>query len=132
VDIPTRSHTLLARNAAPLIGARANSVQVARNLGLYDQLDCEGWNTRNWELFSRLHAETVVGGGTMTEGNANHVAWAQAFIEENPESMIEAHPIRIGAGDWTAAVGTFPSVGSMCTVARWVNRQIAEEYLFSG
>jgi SnoaL-like domain len=108
--------------------------QVTRNLELMDQLDFEGWNGRDWDLFSQLHGEEVIvaGFGTMTEGNAEHVAWAQAFIEENPTSMIEAHPIRIGAGDWTAVVGTFVGGGSMCTVARWEDGRIAEEYLFSG
>jgi SnoaL-like domain len=108
--------------------------QVTRNLELMDRLDFEGWNGRDWDLFSQLHGEEVivVGFGQATEGNAEHVAWAQAFIEENPDSMIEAHPIRIGAGDWTAVVGTFAGGGSMCTVARWENGRIAEEYLFSG
>jgi hypothetical protein len=108
--------------------------QVTRNLELMDQLDFEGWNGRDWNLFSQLHGDEVIvaGFGQATEGNAEHVAWAQAFIEENPDSIIDAHPIRIGAGDWTAVVGTFAGGGSMCTVARWVDGRIAEEYLFSG
>ncbi len=108
--------------------------QVTRNLELMDQLDFEGWNGRDWDLFSQLHADEVIvaGFGQATEGNAEHVAWAQAFIEQNPDSIIDAHPIRIGAGDWTAVVGTFAGGGSMCTVARWEDGRIAEEYLFSG
>lgn len=112
----------------------AGQEQVARNLETFDRLDFEGWNKRDWDLFSQIHGDevTVVGFGSATEGVDDHVAWAQAFIEQNPDSTIEAHPIRIGAGDWTAVVGTFPGGGSMCTVARWEDGRIAEEYLFLG
>lgn len=135
----------LARMAAaqPASGAPASATpaadcpgqeQVARNLETFDRLDFEGWNNRDWDLFGQIHGDdvTVVGFGAATEGIDEHVAWAQAFIEQNPDSMIEAHPIRIGAGDWTAVVGTFPGGGSMCTVARWEDGRIAEEYLFLG
>jgi hypothetical protein len=108
--------------------------QVSHNLELMDKLDFEAWNGRDWDLFSQLHAEDVivVGFGQETETNADHVAWAQAFIEQNPNSFIDAHPIRVGAGDWIAVVGTFKGGGSMCTVARWADGRIAEEYLFLG
>lgn len=137
------SRTAMAQDNLPASGTPVSATpmadcpgqeQVTRNLELMDQLDFEGWNGRNWDLFSKLHASEVIvaGFGQATEGNAEHVAWAQAFIEQNPDSIINAHPIRIGAGDWTAVVGTFEGGGSMCTVARWENGQIVEEYLFSG
>jgi len=42
-----------------------------------------------------------------------------------------AHPIRIGAEDWTAVVGLLANGGTMATLARWENGRIVEEYLFS-
>ena len=44
--------------------------------------------------------------------------------------FIEAHPIRIGVGEWTAVTGLFANGSTMATIARWENDQIAEEYLF--
>ncbi len=109
----------------------ADSEQAKQNLTLFDKLDFEAWNNRNWDLFRQLHADSVkVGGfGQQTEGIEDHLAWAQGFIKQVPDSKIDAHPIRIGAGDWTAVTGT--SGGStMATIARWENGQIVEEYLF--
>ncbi len=110
----------------------AESEQAKQNLALFDQLDFEAWNNRDWDLFRKLHAENVIvaGFGQKTENVEDHLAWAQAFIKQVPDSKIDAHPIRIGAGDWTAVTGT--SGGSTsATFARWENGQIVEEYLFT-
>ncbi len=109
----------------------ADTEQALRNLELFDQLDFEAWNNRDWDLFRQLHAENVkVGGfGQQTEGIEDHLAWAQAFIAQVPDSKIDAHPIRIGAGEWTAVTGTSGGMTS-ATIARWENGQIVEEYLF--
>ena len=109
----------------------AESEQALKNLALFDDLDFKAWNGRDWDLFRKLHAPTVkVGGfGQQTEGIDDHLAWAQAFIAQVPDSKIDAHPIRIGAGDWTAVTGTSGGTTS-ATIARWENGQIVEEYLF--
>ena len=74
----------------------------------------------------------MVGGlGQQTEEIEDHVAWAQARAAQFPDSRIVAHPIRIGAGDWTAVTGLRNNGSMMATIARWENGQIAEEYLFS-
>jgi hypothetical protein len=44
---------------------------------------------------------------------------------------ILAHPIRIGADNWTAVTGLMNGGSTMAMIARWENGQIAEEYLFS-
>ena len=109
----------------------ADTEQAKENLALFDRLDFEAWNDRDWDLFRQLHAEEVkVGGfGQQTEGIEEPLSWAQAFIEAVPDSKIDAHPIRIGAGDWTAVTGTSGGQTS-ATIARWENGQIVEEYLF--
>ena len=33
---------------------------VAQHLALFDRLDFESWNTRDWELFLQLHAEFFI------------------------------------------------------------------------
>ena len=118
-----------AQSAEPVTAA--DTEQAKQNLALFDKLDFEAWNNRNWDRFRQLHADSVkVGGfGQQTEGVEDHLAWAQGFVKQVPDSKIDAHPIRIGAGDWTAVTGT--SGGSMmATTARWENGQIVEEYLF--
>jgi hypothetical protein len=102
------------------------------NLAIFHRLDFEAWNGRDWDLFSQIHAETVVvaGHGQQTEGIEDHLAWAQGFIAQFPDSMVVAHPIRIGAGDWTAVTGILDDGSTVATIARWENGQIAEEYLF--
>lgn len=110
----------------------AESESAERNLALFERLDFEAWNKRDWELFRQLHGKDVsVGGfGQETENIDDHVAWAQAFLKQNPDNQIEAHPIRIAAGDWTAVTGLFNDGSTMATIARWENGQVAEEYLF--
>ena len=106
---------------------------VAQHLALFDRLDFESWNTRDWELFRQLHTDDVhvEGFGTTTDGIDAHLAWAQATVTSTPASKVLAHPIRIGASDWTAVTGLLPN-GHMVTLARWENGRIAEEYLFTG
>ena len=112
--------------------AAADSEQARQNLTRFEKLDFEAWNKRDWDLFRELHSERVkVGGfGQETENVDDHVAWAQAFLKKFPDNQIIAHPIRIGAGDWTAVTGIFNDGSTMATIARWENGQIAEEYLF--
>ena len=111
----------------------ADSATAEENLALFDQLDFEAWNNRDWDLFHQLHADDVhvEGFGTTTDGIEAHLAWAQAFIAQVPDSTIVAHPIRIGAGDWTAVTGVTNDGSTSATIARWENGRIAEEYLFS-
>lgn len=112
----------------------AGQEQVAQNLETFDRLDFEAWNKQDWALFSEIHGENVhvEGFGTSSDGNDVHVQWAQDFIAANPDNYrILEHPIRIGAGDWTAVTGVLEDGSTMATFARWENGKIAEEYLFT-
>lgn len=117
---------------APRSTKAADSDQAERNLALFERLDFEAWNKRDWGLFRELHGKDVIVGGfgQATENVDDHVAWAQDFLKQNPENQIVAHPIRIGAGDWTAVTGLFNDGSTMATIARWEKGQVVEEYLF--
>jgi len=131
-QVDRTSATATSTTAAP--GADcAGQEQVERNLAAFERLDFEGWNGRNWELFRQLHTDDVkvVGFGSTTEGIDDHEAWAQSFIDANPDSQIMPHPIRIGAGDWTSVTGVMNDGVVMATIARWENGRVAEEYLFT-
>ena len=80
---------------------------------------------------SSASSTPVVGFGQATEGIDDHVAWPKAFIAANPASKILAHPIRIGADNWTAVTGLMNNGSTMATIARWENGRIPEEYLFT-
>lgn len=110
----------------------ADSEHAEHNLALFERLDFEAWNKRDWDLFRQLHGKDVIVGGfgQKTENIDDHVAWAQQYLRENPENQIDARPIRIGAGDWTAVTGVFNDGTTMATIARWEHGQVVEEYLF--
>ena len=73
----------------------ADSEHAESNLALFERLDFEAWNKRDWELFRQLHGKNVVVGGfgQRTENIDDHIAWAQAFLKHNPENQIDSHPI---------------------------------------
>ena len=121
----------LAQDAPPVTAA--DTAAAEQNLALFDRLDFEAWNNRDWDLFSQLHSDDVhvSGSGATTNGIDDHIGWAQAVMAQVPDAKILAHPIRIGAGDWTAVTGVLSDGSTMATIARWENGRIVEEYLFS-
>ena len=111
----------------------AQTPEEKANLERFDKLDFEAWNNRNWTLFREIHAPDVLVvdfNGNTTRGIEQHVQWAMAAISAAPDSRILAHPIKIAAGNWTAATGILPGNVTMVTVAHWKDGRIAEEYLF--
>ena len=111
----------------------AKTPEEKANLERFDKLDFEAWNNRNWTLFREIHAPDVLVvdfNGNTTRGIEQHVQWAMAAISAAPDSRILAHPIKIAAGNWTAATGILPGNVTMVTVAHWKDGRIAEEYLF--
>jgi hypothetical protein len=112
----------------------ARTPEEKANLERFDQLDFDAWNNRNWTLFSEIHTPDVLVvdfSGNTTRGIEQHLQWAMALTSAQPESKISVHPIKIAAGNWTAATGTLPGNHTMLTLAHWQDGRIAEEYLFS-
>ena len=119
---------------AAVVVVAAESPEAKANLERFDQLDFDAWNNRNWTLFSEIHTPDVLVvdfSGNTTRGIEQHLQWAMAFTSAQPESKVLAHPIKIAAGNWTAATGTLPGNHTMITLAHWQDGRIAEEYLFS-
>ena len=111
----------------------AQTPEEKANLERFDKLDFEAWNNRNWTLFREIHAPDVLVvdfNGNTTRGIEQHVQWAMAAISAAPDSRVLVHPIKIAAGNWTAATGILPGNVTMVTVAHWKDGRIAEEYLF--
>jgi hypothetical protein len=110
-----------------------------RNVALFGKLDFKAWNNRDWDLFRKLHTEDVrvVLGSMVTDSLDSHVETMQAMLAAT-DSKIASHDIVFGSGEWTCCVATAldsTSTGrvlqsSVCTIARWRDGRIAEEYLF--
>ena len=124
-------HALLAPAAS---ATGADYATEAQNLANFDQLDFEGWNGPDWDLFRRLHTDDVIVeiAGQRTEGIEAHLAWAQGFIAAFPDAKILDHPIKLAQGDWTSVIGVLTGGSKMVTVAKWCAGAIAEEYIFTG
>jgi SnoaL-like domain len=114
--------------------------RVAReNVARFRKLDFEGWNKKDWKLFGDLHTGNVrvVEGSMVTNGRDAHVQTMQAMLAST-DSQIRSHDIVFGSGEWTCCVATAVDRSasgeerdsSICTVARWRDGRIAEEYLF--
>jgi SnoaL-like domain len=137
---PSQSTAVMALEQPSSSSSNQTEIVVARtpqeraNLERFDQLDFDAWNNRNWTLFSEIHAPDVLVvdfSGNATRGIEQHLQWAMAAVSAVPESKVLAHPIKIAAGNWTAATGTLPGNSTMITLAHWEDGRIAEEYLFS-
>ena len=110
-----------------------------RNVALFGKLDFKAWNNRDWNLFRELHTEDVrvVLGSMVTDSLDSHVETMQAMLAAT-DSKVASHDIVFGSGEWTCCMATTldsTSTGrvlqsSVCTIARWRDGRIAEEYLF--
>src|SRR5690349_16394289 len=100
----------------------AKTPEEKSNLQRFDKLDFEGWNNRNWTLFSNIHGQDVIVSdfnGNVTKGLDNHLNWAKSLVAIQPDSKIVSHPIKIAAGNWTVVTGTLPGNITMITLAHW-------------
>jgi hypothetical protein len=112
---------------------------VRRNLALFDRLDFEAWNKGDFDLFHELHTEDVkvVFGPWSTAGREAHFEAMRPMMETG-SSRIVSHDIMFGQGEWTCSVATTIQTDAegnakevpLCTVARWRDGSISEEYLF--
>jgi predicted ester cyclase len=133
--------------------------KVERNLRLMQQGD-DGANSQNWDTFATTHTPDVIVHmpgrlfSEATKGTEIHLKDAAEFPKIFPDMWIFNHPylVTFGQGDWTCAVAklagtmkepmTLPSGKiipvtnkkfevPMCTVARWIDGKIAEEWIFA-
>ena len=127
-----------------------------QNMELMQTLD-DAWNAQDLDIFARRHKPDVIvhwpGKLIPTYGIAAHTEEAIEFFKAFPDQLLDNRPYKVffASGDWTCSIANFtgtmkgpmkgpdgkeiPPTGKsfevdLCTVARWHNMKIAEEYLF--
>ena len=127
-----------------------------QNMELRQTLD-DAWNAQDLDIFARCHKPDVIvhwpGKLIPTYGIAAHTEEAIEFFKAFPDQHLDNRPYKVffASGDWTCSIANFtgtmkgpmkgpdgkeiPPTGKsfevdLCTVARWHNMKIAEEYLF--
>ena len=129
--------------------------RVAKNIATFDDLDFNVFTNQKWDQLSRSHSKDVVvhwPDGHETKGIEKHIEDLKAMFVYAPDTRIQQHPVKFGAGEWTSAIGIMEGTFTkpmpvpngepiqptgkaftitMATVGRW-NTQgtIDEEYLF--
>jgi len=128
--------------------------QVAQNIATFDDLDFNVFSNQKWDELSRSHHKDILvhwPDGHTTKGIDKHIEDLKAMFVYAPDTRIKEHPVKFGSGQWTAVTGimegTFtgpmPAAGGksipptgkafrlpMCTVGRWENGVMVEEYLY--
>lgn len=125
---------------------------VDNHIKLFDYMDFEGFNKRNWQIVRDVYDENIVlkfSNGNEIRGIDNILKQMQTGLE--PETKTISHPIHFGSGDWTAVVmvmtGRFTEPytnpdGSItqptgklwimehCALVHWKNNKIIEVVAF--
>lgn len=129
--------------------------RVAKNFATFDDLDFNVFSNQRWSELRRSHSVDIVvhwPDGHTTKGIEQHIEDLKAMFVFAPDTRIKEHPIKIGAGEWTAVTGwmegtftkpmptpdgrTIPPTGKvfripMVTVGHWTKDGVMdEEYLF--
>ena len=136
----------------PASPTAAHTVQA--NLATFDDLDFNVFSSQKWDQLPRSHAKDILvhwPDGHTTRGIEKHIEDLKAMFVYAPDTRIKVHPVKFGSGEWTSVIGemegTFtkpmPAGGGktiaptgktfklpMCTVGRWQNGVMVEEYLF--
>ena len=136
----------------PASAAAAHTVQA--NLATFDDLDFNVFSNQKWDQLPRSHAKDILvhwPDGHTTRGIEKHIEDLKSMFVYAPDTRIKVHPVKFRSGEWTSVIGemegTFtkpmPAGGSktiaptgktfklpMCTVGRWKNGVMVEEYLF--
>ncbi|GLB48630.1 ester cyclase [Neptunitalea lumnitzerae] len=132
-----------------------NNAVVATNLKTFDTLDFEVYSNQEWKRLHESHAEDILvhyPDGHTTTGIEDHIKELAPMFVFAPDTRIEEHPVKVGAGNLTAVTGvlqgTFTApmpIGGgkfiqptgkafkipMCTVGLWNDEGVMyEEYLF--
>ncbi len=133
----------------------AEKKQVEKNLALFDELDLEAFNNRDFKRIEEIHGPNVKvynTNNTLTEGwNPDHKGELEFLFTTFSDFDIYEHTIGFGAGNWTAGVsksrGTFDTPMKLpngkviqptgkkfdvriATLAKWKDGRIEEEWLF--
>ena len=141
----------LFTSAAPLAVASETETYLAT----FDDLDFNVFTGQKWNELHRSHADNIIvhwPDGHTTGGLEVHTRDLQSMFAYSPDTRIQVHPIRFGAGEWTAVTGvlegtftepmptadgqSIPSTGKafkieMVTIGHWnADGVMDEEWLF--
>ncbi len=143
-----------AAEVAELAAYKEMETTEQANLANFDDLDFNVFSGQKWDELSKSHAADIVvhwPDGHTTTGIDVHIADLKAMFVYAPDTRIKEHPIKIVQGEWTAVTGvmegtftapmptpdgkTIAPTGksfklTMCTVGRWKDGVMVEEYLF--
>jgi hypothetical protein len=140
--------------ASPAKAPAAGKGSVESHIATFDDLDFNVFTNQKWGELSRSHAHDILvhwPDGHTTKGIEKHIEDLKAMFVYAPDTRIKVHPVKFGSGEWTSVIGemegTFtkpmPTGGGktiaptgkafklpMCTVGRWKNGVMVEEFLF--
>lgn len=91
-------------------GAWTNEPTVQKNLATFDALDFDVYSHQKWDRLKESHAPDIIvtwPDGHETKGLDQHIEDLRYQFTFAPDSRVAAHPIKLGAGEWTSAVGVF-------------------------
>lgn len=128
---------------------------VAReHIATFDELDFDVFSNQKWNRVQESHSDDITvhwPDGHVTHGIEKHIEDMKALFVHAPDTRIEEHPVRIGAGEWTAVTGfmegtfTKPMTAPdgtihqptgkafklpMATVGHWTDGKMDEEFLY--
>lgn len=140
----------MAQTPAP----RAQASSVQSHLATFDDLDFNVFTNQEWDQLSKSHSKDILvhwPDGHTTTGIEKHIEDLKAMFVYAPDTRIKVHPVKFGSGEWTSVIGemegtftkpmpvgggkTIAPTGKafkipMCTVGRWKDGVMVEEYLF--
>ncbi|WP_306350882.1 ester cyclase [Flavobacterium sp. '19STA2R22 D10 B1'] len=120
----------------------------------FDSLDFDIYSNAKWDQLHISHADNILvtyPDGHQTKEIGTHIDELKPQFVFAPDTKITSHPVKFGSGDWTSVIGemegTFtkpmpigngkfiPPTGKkfklpMCTVGKWKDGKMIEEYLF--
>jgi hypothetical protein len=132
----------------------ASNDTIASHLRTFDTLDYEVFSNQQWHRFKESHAQNIKvywPDGHVTEGLDKHLEDMKNLFVHAPDTRIKEHPIKFGAGNYTAVTGVFEGtftkpmpIGNgkfiqptgkafkmpMATVGIWKDGVMTEEHLF--
>ena len=128
--------------------------RIGKDIATFDTLDFVVFTNQEWTRLHESHDKDVIVNwpdGHHTNGIDRHIEDLKALFVYAPDTAIKEHPIKFGSGEFTAVTGimtgTFtkpmPIGGGkfiqptgkkfavpMCTVGRWKNGVMVEEFLY--
>ena len=128
--------------------------KVKAHIITFDNLDFDVFTHQKWDRLHESHSKDIIvhwPDGHYTQGIERHIADLKAMFVYAPDTRIQVHPVKFGAGEWTSVIGvmegtftkpmptgdgkSIPPTGkafklTMCTVGHWKGGVMDEEYLF--